>query len=313
MGSTPCAYTQSLPVGVVDVVKQALDHRADVASAERAPIEVREVIVFERRDGRRSVFSVAIEIRVRREALPEDLERGTDRVAVGRLLDCVAKGLGGRSDSAGDVLDAVEEVVCVLVLEAVVEGEVLEADETDDVGMADPLADDAAPAEQFGLDFDVLVEVPDDRDVWDVHGGHSALVRQRGRASDGATGIVTQELDDHEGTRVGAAFPTPGRAAAILVRGAAQVQIPEVSLEGPVGLNFDEERQVDHEVDVAGAGVWPDAGRWVRHEVARCEAADEVDAVFPRAESAEQGDEDALAGLRGVVVVVVVVGGHGGQ
>lgn len=126
-------------------------------------------------------------------------------------------------------------------------------------------------------------------------------------------GVVAQELDDDEGVRVGAPFPAPGRSAAVFVRGAAQIQIAEVALEGPVGLDFDEERKVDYQVDVAGACVRPDAVWRVRHKVARSEAADEVDAVLPGAESPEQGDEDALAGLRGVVVVIVIAGGHGGQ
>ena len=135
---------------VVDVVEQALDHRADVAPAEYAQVGIGEVLMFERGDGRRPVFCIAIGIGVRREALPEDLESETDRVAVGRPPDRVVEGLGGNGNSAGTVLDAVEEVVGVLVLEPVVEGEGLEADETDDVGVADPLADDAAAVEQFG-------------------------------------------------------------------------------------------------------------------------------------------------------------------
>ena len=157
------------------------------------------------------------------------------------------------------------------------------------------------------------MKVPDDRDVGDVHGGHSALFGKVRRPPDGAGGVVAQEFDDHEGALVGAAFPAPGRTVAVFVRGAAQAQIPEVPIEGPVGLDLDEEPKVDHQVDVAGAGVRPDAGWRVRDKVARSEAADEVDAVLPRAESPEQCDEDALAGLRRVVVVVVVAGGHRGQ
>lgn len=110
--------------------------------------------------------------------------------------------------------------------------------------MADSLADDAALAEQFGLDFDFLVEIPDDGDVGDVNGGHPVLVGKRRRTSDGAAGIVAQEFDGYEGVRVGAPFPAPGRTAAVSVRGAAQVA--EVPLKGPVRLHFDEEREVDH-------------------------------------------------------------------
>ena len=99
----------------------------------------------------------------------------------------------------------------------------------------------------------------------------------------------------------------------MFVRGAAQGQVPEVSLEGPVGLDFDEERKVDHQIDVAGASVRSDAGRRVRDKVARSKAANEVDAALPGAESPEQGDEDALAGLRRVVVVVAAMGWHRGQ
>ena len=65
-------------------------------------------------------------------------------------------------------------------------------------------------------------------------------------ASDDAAGIVAQEFDDHERVRVGAPFPAPGRTAAVFVRGAAQTQIAEVPLEGPVCLHFDQEREVDH-------------------------------------------------------------------
>ena len=54
----------------------------------------------------------------------------------------------------------------------------------------------------------------------------------------------------------------------------------------------------------------PDTGRRIRDKVARSEAADEVDATLPGTESPEQSDKDALAGLRRVVVVVAVVGGH---
>ena len=179
--------------------------------------------------------------------------------------------------------------------------------------MADTLADDAAAVEQFGPDFDVVVEVLHDRNVGDVHGGHSALVGKRGRPPDYAAGVVAQEFDDDEGAPVRVAFPAPGRAAAVFVRGPVQAQVPEVSLEGPVGLDFDQERKVDHQIDVAGARVRPDAGWRVRDKMARSEPADEVDAALPGAESSEQGDEDPLASLRRVVVVVAVVCGHRGQ
>ena len=302
-----------MPGTVVDVVEHALDHRAGVASAECALVGVAEVLLLERGDGRRSVLSVAIEIRVGRETSPEDLERETDGVGVGCPFDRAAEGLGGRGDSAGDVLDAVEEVVRVLVLVPVVEGEGLEADKADDVGMADSFADDTAVVEQFGLNLDDTVMFPDDRDVGDMHGGHSLLVRKRGGPPDDAARVVAQEFDDDEGVGVGAPFPPPGRAAAIFARGATHTQVPEVALERPISLDFDEESKVDHQVQVAGARVRPYAPRRFRHKVARSEAADEVDAVLPGTQSSQQADQNALAGLRRMVVVVAIAGGHRGQ
>lgn len=57
-----------MPGGVVDVVKQALDHRADVAPAEYSQVGIGKVLVFERGNGCRSVFPIAVEIRVCRIA-----------------------------------------------------------------------------------------------------------------------------------------------------------------------------------------------------------------------------------------------------
>ena len=196
---------------------------------------------------------------------------------------------------------------------AIVKGECLEADEADDVSMANPLPDDAASVEQLGLDLDVGVQIAGDGDMGDVQGGHSALVGQRSRPPHNATWVVAEELDDHEGLRVGAPFPPPGRSATVFVRRASQVQVTEVPFEGSVRLDFNEEWKVDHQINVTRACVRPDAGRRVRDKVARREATDEVNAAFPRTEPAKQSNEDALASLRCLIVVVAVVRGHGSQ
>lgn len=60
------------------------------------------------------------------------------------------------------MLDAIDEIVRVLALEALVEGEGFQAGETRDVGVADLLGGDAVAIEEFSRDLANLIVIEHD-------------------------------------------------------------------------------------------------------------------------------------------------------
>ena len=96
-------------------------------------------------------------------------------------------------------------------------------------------------------------------------------------------------------------FSRPTKARLLLV----EVRLLQIVLERAVRLRcLVSEREADDEVHVGGADVSARAFRELPDEIARREAADEEDALAPRAEVAEQCDEGTLAARGGCVVVV---------
>src|SRR5690606_37715969 len=71
----------------------------------------------------------------------------------------------------------------------------------------------------------------------------------------------------------------------------------EVLFECSVGFCIGQNADINDDVDIACASMRGHAGRTGSHEIARCEAAHEVDRIFPWPQATQQGHEDAFACL----------------
>ena len=201
--------------------------------------------------------------------------------------------------------EAEHEVVGVLVLVAVLEGEDLEHGVWQHIRDSDAHLRRAAPVETLSFEnaLDEVVaheigatnvERSDDR----TGGTRLRSEDEPGRHRFG----LAQELDDDLGALD---FSRPAKPGLLLV----EVGLFQVVLEGPVGLRrLVAEREADDEVHVGGPDVSARAFRQLPDEIPRREAADEEDALAPRSEVAKQRDERTLAprGRRVVVVREVV-------
>lgn len=79
------------------------------------------------------------------------------------------------------MLNAIDQIVRILALKALIEREGLQAGEADQIGVFDLLDGDPIATQQFGMDFDNLVQVENDRRVRDVQGRDRPFCRQRQR------------------------------------------------------------------------------------------------------------------------------------
>ncbi|MFT3792332.1 MAG: hypothetical protein QM741_14960 [Rudaea sp.] len=225
----------------------------------------------------------------------------------------VAEGLSHGVHALGRVLDAIDQVVRVFALEALVEREGLQAGEADEIGVLDLLGGDAVAAQQFRLDFGDLVQVENDRRVRDVQSRDRAFRWQRLHLAASEVRCVGQQFQDHQRTVFGAGLPTPRELLSGFVLGALEAHLLEVVLQRVIGLGVGQDLKVDHDVHVQRTGVRRNGGRPCGDEVTWCEPSDQIDRILPRSETAQQRHEDTFAVHRVLVAVAVERCGLGHQ
>ena len=224
------------------------------------------------------------------EPFSQQLERLGDPVIV---CDGTAGGcFSGRFRTITEVEEAEDQVVGVLVRVAVLEGEGLEDGVRQHV--RDPDADlrGASAVEAHSLEIALDEVVAHEVGPPDVERTDHGACRARFRSED-ETGRhrfrLAEELDDDLGALD---LACPPKAWLLLV----EVRLLQVVLERPVRLRrLVTEREADDEVDVGRSHVSAHPFRQLSDEIPGREATDEVDALAPGPEIAQQRDERALA------------------
>ena len=144
-----------------DAGEQSVDQRTGLTLPERpglAELGLRPFSNLEFGYRNRSVLAVTLASFIIGKPAPEDIEPFPDN---GRMHagQCMAKSRDNRAEPIRGMLDAIDEVMGVLSLEALVEREGLQAGETDDVRMLDAFGGHPVLAQKLRLDLCDLMQV----------------------------------------------------------------------------------------------------------------------------------------------------------
>lgn len=150
--------------------EKSFGHVADLPLAQRSRFAPLWFVAFAQlelcyRD--RSILAVSLGLSSLREAGAEYGERVLHDIAV-LSVTLLSKYLRYRIGTFWRVFEAVDQIVSIFALEALVKRKRLQAGEADQVCMLDPLDCDAIASQQFRFDLDDLMQVEDDGGMRDV-------------------------------------------------------------------------------------------------------------------------------------------------
>ena len=114
---------------------------------------------------------------------------------------------------------------------------------------------------------------------------------------------LLQELNHHIGMFTDLALPLPADGHSFVIHAPCEALVLELLGQGFVAFGFGHHLHIQHDIDVAGAGVGRHIRRPLGCEIARHQPADQAQGVFEHSKAAQQTDQHALAGERFLWVV----------
>ena len=138
-----------------DRVEELLDYFVRLTLTQQSSLPLLKFVALSQLEpGHRNgaVLTIALDLVVPHEALPEHVQRQLNHVAV-LAVACLAEGPGDCVQALRRVLDAIDQVVSVLAFEALVERYRLQACEAHQVGVPDLFRCHTVAVEELGLDL----------------------------------------------------------------------------------------------------------------------------------------------------------------